>query len=50
MLLGYDLDPRDEGGTLADYLTARDELAAEAGVPLASEIGAARRCSPTSPS
>ena len=28
MLLGYDLDPRDEGSTLAGYLAARDELAA----------------------
>jgi acetyl/propionyl-CoA carboxylase alpha subunit/acetyl-CoA carboxylase carboxyltransferase component len=27
MLLGFDIDPRDEGGMLADYLAAREELA-----------------------
>ncbi|MFG1817559.1 carboxyl transferase domain-containing protein [Kribbella sp. NPDC049174] len=26
MLLGFDIDPRDEGGMLADYLAARSEL------------------------
>ncbi|WP_270887391.1 ATP-binding protein [Pedococcus sp. 5OH_020] len=32
MLLGYDLDPRDEGNTLSTYLRAREQLVAE-GVP-----------------
>ncbi len=28
MLMGYDVDPRDEGAVIADYLAARDELVA----------------------
>ena len=36
MLLGYDVDPRDEGGTLRSYLEARDELSAAG----ASQVGA----------
>ena len=28
MLMGYDVDPREEGGVIADYLAARDELLA----------------------
>ncbi|HEX2174436.1 MAG TPA: carboxyl transferase domain-containing protein [Nocardioidaceae bacterium] len=38
MLLGYDIDPRDEGHTLADYMRARDELAAARRLPLDAEI------------
>ncbi|HET6741479.1 MAG TPA: biotin/lipoyl-containing protein, partial [Kribbella sp.] len=38
MLLGFDIDPQDEGGMLADYLTARAELAAQSGPPVAAEI------------
>jgi len=38
MLLGYDVDPRDEGRALASYLTARDELAANDQAPLGQEI------------
>ena len=38
MLLGYDIDPRDEGRTLAGYLAARDELAAQGDSPIAREI------------
>ena len=33
MLLGYDLDPGNEGRTLAAYLTARESLAADGEVP-----------------
>jgi acetyl/propionyl-CoA carboxylase alpha subunit/acetyl-CoA carboxylase carboxyltransferase component len=33
MLLGYDVDPRDEGRTLGSYLTARDELLANGAAP-----------------
>ncbi|MCI2419945.1 ATP-grasp domain-containing protein [Saccharopolyspora sp. K220] len=35
-LLGFDVDPRDDGRTLADYLTARAELPQR---PLAAEVG-----------
>ena len=38
MLLGYDLDPRDETGALTDYLAARDELAAAGRPPLEDEL------------
>ena len=38
MLLGYDLDPGDEGRTLAAYLTARQSLSAEGEVPIANEV------------
>src|SRR5690349_13796506 len=38
MLLGFDIDPQDEGGMLADYLAARSELAAQSGPPVAAEI------------
>ncbi len=38
MLLGYDVDPRDEGRTLQAYLTERDELVAEGRSPLAEEL------------
>ncbi len=38
MLLGYDLDPRDETGALTAYLRARDELAADGHPPLEDEI------------
>ena len=38
MLLGYDVDPRDEGRTLASYLTARDELASSGQPPVCQEI------------
>ena len=31
MLLGFDIDPQDEGGMLADYLAARSELSGAAG-------------------
>ncbi|NUT33506.1 MAG: ATP-grasp domain-containing protein [Hamadaea sp.] len=36
LLLGYDLDPRDERGVLSDYLAARAELDRR---PLAEEVG-----------
>ncbi|NKQ58305.1 ATP-grasp domain-containing protein [Amycolatopsis sp. K13G38] len=36
MFLGYDVDPAEEGRTLAAYLTARGELPAR---PLAAEVG-----------
>src|SRR5689334_447873 len=36
MLLGYDVDPRDDGNTLRSYLEARDELSAAG----ASQVGA----------
>jgi len=39
MLLGFDVDPRDEGSTLSSYLQARDELAAAGTSVLADEIG-----------
>jgi acetyl/propionyl-CoA carboxylase alpha subunit/acetyl-CoA carboxylase carboxyltransferase component len=35
MLLGFDIDPQDEGGTLAGYLAARSELAE---APVVAEI------------
>jgi acetyl/propionyl-CoA carboxylase alpha subunit/acetyl-CoA carboxylase carboxyltransferase component len=38
MLLGFDVDPRDEGRALADYLRAREDLAAVERVPLDAEI------------
>ena len=41
MLLGYDIDPRDEGRTLGSYLAARDELVTDGSLPesvLAAEI------------
>jgi acetyl/propionyl-CoA carboxylase alpha subunit/acetyl-CoA carboxylase carboxyltransferase component len=38
MLLGYDLDPGDEGRTLAAYLTARESLAADGAVPIEREV------------
>ena len=39
MLLGFDIDPRDEGRTLSAYLAARSELAEP---PVAEEIGLLR--------
>ncbi|HEV7173206.1 carboxyl transferase domain-containing protein [Pedococcus sp.] len=39
MLLGYDLDPRDQGATLKTYLEARDELVAEGVSQVEEEIG-----------
>ncbi|MEV6266945.1 carboxyl transferase domain-containing protein [Kribbella sp. NPDC051936] len=33
MLLGFDIDPQDEGGMLADYLSARSELAHQRSEP-----------------
>ena len=39
ILLGYDLDAADDGSTLADYLTAREELVAAGQRPLAGAIG-----------
>ena len=50
MLLGYDLDPGDEGRTLAAYLTARQSLSAESEVPHRERGVDCSRCSPTSPS
>jgi acetyl/propionyl-CoA carboxylase alpha subunit/acetyl-CoA carboxylase carboxyltransferase component len=38
MLLGYDLDPRDDGRTLRAYLEERDELIAEGHSPLQAEL------------
>ncbi|HEY8454827.1 MAG TPA: carboxyl transferase domain-containing protein [Actinopolymorphaceae bacterium] len=38
MLLGFDIDPQDEGQMLADYLAARAELAAEGKAPVSAEI------------
>src|SRR6476620_7068746 len=38
MLLGYDLDQRDEGSTLATYLTARDELTAQGVSQVSAEV------------
>ncbi|MEO6411420.1 MAG: carboxyl transferase domain-containing protein [Pedococcus sp.] len=38
MLLGYDLDQRDEGSTLTTYLTARDELTAQGVSQVRAEI------------
>jgi len=37
MLLGFDLDPRDEGRTLTEYLRAREELAETGRLPLDAE-------------
>ncbi|NYG06385.1 acetyl/propionyl-CoA carboxylase alpha subunit/acetyl-CoA carboxylase carboxyltransferase component [Phycicoccus badiiscoriae] len=39
MLLGYDLDQRDEGSTLATYLAARDELTATGVSQVSAEVG-----------
>ncbi len=38
MLLGYDIDPRDERGTLSAYLAARDELVSAGGTKLEDEV------------
>lgn len=38
MLLGYDVDPRDEGRTLTAYLDERDGLVAEGASPLEAEL------------
>ena len=38
MLLGFDIDPRDEGEMLAGYLAARTELAAAGEAPVPAEI------------
>ncbi len=38
MLLGYDVDPRDDGHVLASYLEARDELSAVGDAPMRQEI------------
>ncbi|MEO6821421.1 MAG: biotin carboxylase N-terminal domain-containing protein, partial [Candidatus Nanopelagicales bacterium] len=38
LLLGFDVDPRDEGRTMSEYLQARGALAAEGERPLAAEI------------
>ncbi len=38
MLLGYDLDPAHESHMLADYLAARDELAASGRSPVCAEM------------
>lgn len=38
MLLGYDVDPRDEGATLTTYLQARDQLVARGQSQTAAEI------------
>ena len=38
MLLGYDLDQRDEGSTLTSYLTARDELTAQGASQIRAEV------------
>ncbi|SES49710.1 Acetyl/propionyl-CoA carboxylase, alpha subunit [Pedococcus cremeus] len=40
MVLGYDIDPRDEGRTLTDYLRARDELASAGQPPVGEEVAA----------
>ncbi len=42
LLLGFDLDPRDEGRTLSGYLQARAELAAEGVRPLVAETDVLR--------
>ncbi|MGV9779627.1 biotin/lipoyl-containing protein, partial [Streptosporangium sp. NPDC003464] len=38
LLLGFDIDPRDDKRLLADYLAARAELVAEGGHELAGEV------------
>ena len=38
ILLGYDVDPADEGRALASYLAARDELATAGRLPLRDEL------------
>ena len=38
MLMGYDVDPREEGAVIADYLADRDELLAAGGDVVADEI------------
>ncbi|AKT51910.1 ATP-binding protein [Arsenicicoccus sp. oral taxon 190] len=38
MLLGYDVDPRDEGRALAAYLQERDQLVAQGESPIADEL------------
>ena len=42
MLLGYDIDPADEGATLANYLAARDELVASGRGMVADELNVVR--------
>ena len=42
MLLGFDLDARDEGRTLTEYLRAREELAEAGRLPLAAETNLLR--------
>ena len=37
-LLGYDLEPGNEGRALAEYLSARDKLAADGAVPVEREV------------
>jgi len=37
-LLGFDIDPRDEGNTLAGYLRAREEVVASGRPPVTKEI------------
>ena len=39
VLRGYDVDPRDNGSTLAAYLADRDQLVADGRSPLAGELG-----------
>ncbi len=39
VLLGYDVDPSDGGGTLQAYLEERDQLAADGESPLVGELG-----------
>ena len=39
VLRGYDVDPRDNGGTLTAYLADRDQLVAGGRSPLAGELG-----------
>ncbi|GAA2734319.1 biotin carboxylase N-terminal domain-containing protein [Pedococcus aerophilus] len=38
MLLGYDVDPRDGGGTLRSYLAAREELVAAGHAQIGDEV------------
>lgn len=38
MMLGFDVDPRDEGHTLSDYLNERDGLVAQDDSPIADEL------------
>src|SRR5438477_3832290 len=39
LLLGFDVDPHDEGRALGDYLAAREAAAGDGDRPLAEEIG-----------